>query len=273
MVIFGTRSIPQRDLKRVKALASTGPNPKYSITIQASRMALRSELFTKDPAVKARLEACAARNSEHILFGAKGDHVSAIQAALFIILPGLQLPDEELSDKATGKGFYGPQTAAAVRRYKQNHKPPIINKSYQSAPDDIVGIMTIQFLDDDLVGKQPGPPPPPPPVPPPTNQEIIDKAFDRSRKSLPPVLGRLQNLANAINAANQLDGLQKIIAIQNLGRIFARDIAVIADKLKISSDPLAPEFYERDHRRGCSWTMRTKPVQPTGSALCRDSKE
>lgn len=127
-------------------------------------MALRSKLFTSDEVVKARLNDCLDRDSEHIQLGAKGAHISKIQTALFILLPGLKLPDNELSDPKTGDGFYGPATAAAVLRYKQNHKPPIINKAYQDKPDSIVGKMTIQFLDDDMLGKDPVDPPKPVPV-------------------------------------------------------------------------------------------------------------
>lgn len=127
-------------------------------------MALRSKFFTSDEAVKARLNACLEHDSEHIQFGARGAHVSKIQTALFILLPGLKLPDNELSDPKTGDGFYGQATAAAVLRYKQNHKPPIINRAYQDKPDSIVGKMTIQFLDDDMFGKDPVDPPKPVPV-------------------------------------------------------------------------------------------------------------
>jgi len=126
-------------------------------------MVLRSKLFTKDPAVRARLNDCLERDSAHIQLGATGPHVSAIQTALFVLLPGLKLPDNELSDPKTKEGAYGSSTAAAVLRYKQNHKPPIINTSYQKQADNIVGKMTIQFLDDDMVGKDPVDPPKPAP--------------------------------------------------------------------------------------------------------------
>jgi hypothetical protein len=133
-------------------------------------MPLRSKLFTdesteRNRAAHQKLERCLVNDVDHVMQGAKGPHVSKIQAALFLVLPDLTLPDNELSDPATREGFYGPATAAAVLRYKTNHKPPIINKAYQNAPDRIVGKMTIKFLDDDLAAKDPGPAPP---VPPPT---------------------------------------------------------------------------------------------------------
>jgi hypothetical protein len=129
-------------------------------------MSLRSELFTSDPVVRQRLEACLERDEDHIPPGSGGAHVSKIQAALFILLPGLRLPDNELSDAKTKEGFYGPITAGAVLRYKQNHKPhPIINTGYQNAADNIVGKGTIQALDDDLFALQhPVDPPKPEPV-------------------------------------------------------------------------------------------------------------
>ncbi len=124
-------------------------------------MPLRSKGFTSDPAVKARLDSCLNLDSMHVLPGSKGDHVSQIQAALFILVPGITLPDNELFDSIAKSGFYGPATAAAVLRYKKNHKPPIVNKAYQDKPDNIVGKMTIQALDDDMFGMDPVEPPKP----------------------------------------------------------------------------------------------------------------
>jgi hypothetical protein len=46
----------------------------------------------------------------------------------------------------------------------------------------------------------------------------------------------------ALDRASQLDGNEKIIAIQALGRGFARDIAIVADKLRTKTDPLSGEF-------------------------------
>jgi len=47
---------------------------------------------------------------------------------------------------------YGPSTAAAVRAYKT--KRHIINRSYQTRPDDIVGRMTVAALDDELLERE-----------------------------------------------------------------------------------------------------------------------
>jgi len=44
---------------------------------------------------------------------------------------------------------YGPSTASAVLSYKTKHS--IINRAYQTQPDNIVGIMTMASLDDGMV--------------------------------------------------------------------------------------------------------------------------
>ena len=51
-------------------------------------------------------------------------------------------------------------------------------------------------------------------VPGPSHQELIDTAFYRSRKSLPPVLLRLRALDDAIKSADGADGTDKILALQ-----------------------------------------------------------
>jgi len=44
---------------------------------------------------------------------------------------------------------YGPSTARAVLSYKT--KRGIINRAYQTQPDNIVGIMTMTSLDEEMV--------------------------------------------------------------------------------------------------------------------------
>jgi len=100
---------------------------------------LHSKFFSGD----VKLEACAIHNSAHVLQGAVGEHVSKIQAALFI-LDDLIIEAAELAAKK-----YGPSTAAAVLSFKQERD--IINRSYQTQADDIVGKMTIAELDKELV--------------------------------------------------------------------------------------------------------------------------
>lgn len=117
-------------------------------------MALQSKLFRGD----SKLEAAAQVASAHILQGARGDHVAKIQQALI----------ELDAAKIGSDGIYGPATAAAVLAYKR--KRNIINTSYQTQADDIVGIMTMARLDSEMLAKEskptpPGPTPPPSPTP------------------------------------------------------------------------------------------------------------
>lgn len=98
-------------------------------------MALRSKLFAGDP----KLEAAAVSDPSHVKQGDAGEHVRKIQVALV---------------KADGAGIaadgrFGPATAAAVLAFKQ--KRDIINRTYQSQADNIVGKMTMAALDEEMV--------------------------------------------------------------------------------------------------------------------------
>jgi peptidoglycan hydrolase-like protein with peptidoglycan-binding domain len=104
-------------------------------------MALQSQLFRGDP----QLEAAAVSDAAHITQGAAGDHVRKIQLAL-IRLDGAAIDAD---------GIYGPVTAAAVLAYKQ--KRNIINRSYQTQADNIVGIMTMAALDQEMLQKEQAP--------------------------------------------------------------------------------------------------------------------
>jgi hypothetical protein len=97
-------------------------------------MPLQSPLFRGDRA----LEAAAVSDTAHITPGARGEHVRKIQLAL-IQLDGASI---------VADGIYGPATAAAVLAYKR--KRNIINPAYQAAPDNIVGKMTMNFLDQEM---------------------------------------------------------------------------------------------------------------------------
>lgn len=97
-------------------------------------MALKSYLFSNDK----QLQAAAVSNPAHVMRGAKGDHVAKIQYALSRIT----------GEHIDTDGIFGAQTAAAVLAFKTKHQ--IINRSYQSQPDDIVGIMTMAALDEML---------------------------------------------------------------------------------------------------------------------------
>lgn len=112
-------------------------------------MALKSKLFSGDP----KLEAAAVSDPAHIVPGARGDHVSKIQLAL-IQLDGAVIDAD---------GAYGPATAAAVLAYKT--KRSIINTTYQTTPDNIVGKMTMASLDAELAQREQ-------PVPVPTGKKV-----------------------------------------------------------------------------------------------------
>lgn len=98
-------------------------------------MPLRSQLFSGNP----KLQACLVSHAAHVTPGARGEHVELIQAAL-IRFRFLE-PEAALAEA----GFYGKETAAAVLAYKRTFN--IINRSYQTTADNVVGIMTIASLD------------------------------------------------------------------------------------------------------------------------------
>jgi hypothetical protein len=111
-------------------------------------MPLVSNLFKSNRA----LEACAVQDSAHVTLGAIGNHVAKIQLAISV-LDGFVIDRNELQMQR-----YGRSTAAAVLAYKK--KRQIINRSYQNAPDDIVGKMTIASLDQEIRRREIRPKPP-----------------------------------------------------------------------------------------------------------------
>ncbi len=92
------------------------------------------------------LETCLTNDQAHVTPGAQGDHVRLIQRAL------IMLGDKTIPTTEYVAGLYGPRTAAAVLDYKKRRS--IINASYQTTPDNIVGKMTIASLDRDVLAKQ-----------------------------------------------------------------------------------------------------------------------
>ena len=104
-------------------------------------MALQSKLFRGD----LKLEAAATSDPAHIVPGAKGEHVRKIQVAL-IKIDGAAINQD---------GVYGPATAAAVLAYKK--KRNIVNRSYQTQADNIVGKMTVVALDKEMREKEQAP--------------------------------------------------------------------------------------------------------------------
>jgi hypothetical protein len=101
-------------------------------------MPLQSNLFKND----AKLQACLVDDAAHVTPGARGEHVGKLQIAL------KALGDVEISDGEIASKTYGPSTAAAVLSYKKRRR--IINFSYQSQADNIVGKMTIASLDQEM---------------------------------------------------------------------------------------------------------------------------
>lgn len=101
-------------------------------------MGLKAFMFKDDKA----LEAAASKHASHLLLGHTGAHVGKIQEAL------IMLDRAVISDVERLANSYGPSTAAAVLNYKTKRR--IVNTSYQSAPDAVVGIMTMKALDDEL---------------------------------------------------------------------------------------------------------------------------
>src|SRR5882724_3102976 len=101
-------------------------------------MALSSELLRGEP----KLEAAAVSDPSHIVPKSKGEHVRRIQSALNQ-LDGAALETD---------GSYDAATAAAVLAFKQQRN--IINRSYQTKADDIVGKMTMAALDRELLLQQ-----------------------------------------------------------------------------------------------------------------------
>ena len=101
-------------------------------------MPLRSRLFAGDR----RLEACLVDDKAHLTQGTRGDFVSKVHTALFLV-DGLNVDAAELKAQ-----LYGRSTAQAVLAYKRRRH--IVNLSYQHTEDDIVGKMTIASLDNEV---------------------------------------------------------------------------------------------------------------------------
>jgi peptidoglycan hydrolase-like protein with peptidoglycan-binding domain len=101
-------------------------------------VSLQSKLFKSDQ----KLQACLVKDAAHVTEGAVGEHVGRIQTALNA------LGDVEIDAAEIAARRYGRSTAAAVLAYKK--KRNIINFSYQTQADNIVGKMTIASLDKEM---------------------------------------------------------------------------------------------------------------------------
>lgn len=183
-------------------------------------MPLQSQLFKNDRA----LEACLTQDSAHVLQGAVGGHVAKIQTALFLLDALIINPGELAASR------YGASTAAAVLSFKA--KRGIINRNYQSQPDNIVGKMTIAALDKEIFAQEGRAPDAktcvlfdslPLDVPggkgggasfaltgaggvsaPASDADIMAAAFKASRRTLRDARDKLFDLANAIRANQSL---------------------------------------------------------------------
>ena len=105
-------------------------------------MPLTSRAFRDD----ARLQACLVDDKAHLTPGTTGDFVVLVQQAL------RSVDDAAIAPTEIAAGSYGTTTAAAVLDYKTTRK--IINASYQTKPDNIVGKMTIRALDDEMRARE-----------------------------------------------------------------------------------------------------------------------
>jgi len=102
-------------------------------------MPLKSIFFRDDPV----FEACLVKDSAHIVPGARGAHVSKIHQVLMIT------DRAHIAAGEIEQTVYGPSTSAAVLAFKQQRR--IINFSYQTAADSIVGKMTIAAMDAEML--------------------------------------------------------------------------------------------------------------------------
>jgi hypothetical protein len=107
-------------------------------------MPLRSRLFKDDQ----KLQKCLLLDVAHVTPGSVGEHVRKLQTALAL------LDDARIERPELTSSRYGRSTAAAVLQYKQRRR--IINRSYQTQADNIVGKMTIASLDSELIAMERG---------------------------------------------------------------------------------------------------------------------
>ena len=130
-------------MNKVAGIRGTSPKRGRGMGVLQSRHFTEVKLPGDKQAVD-RLNDCAVKDSAHVMFTEpreKGVHVSRIQAALFLLMPGAAISGDEL-----GGETYGPSTAEAVFRYKDSRTPKILGPG-QKQPDRIVGIQTIRSLD------------------------------------------------------------------------------------------------------------------------------
>lgn len=92
------------------------------------------------------LQNCAVLDQAHLTPGSSGDAVALVQRALVII------EQADISESEIAAQYYGDTTAREVLKYKT--KRNIINYSYQTTADNIVGKMTIAALDQEMFRRE-----------------------------------------------------------------------------------------------------------------------
>ncbi|QOZ09359.1 hypothetical protein XH96_18830 [Bradyrhizobium sp. CCBAU 51765] len=123
-----------------KSTGHAGIAEEQNMVVVLTRKRLVSKQFKDNQ----KLQRCLLSPADHVLPGSRGEHVGLIQEALTKLGMGV-IGASEISTE-----LYGQSTQQAVLRYKG---PPrnIINTDYQRTPDNIVGQMTIDRLDADMV--------------------------------------------------------------------------------------------------------------------------
>jgi hypothetical protein len=172
-------------------------------------MGLKSKLFRGDT----ELQAAAISDPAHILRGASGTHVEKIQRAL-IILDSAAISYDELQKK-----FYGGSTADAVLAYKR--KRNIINWSYQTSADDIVGKMTMARLDDEMTNWEAQPHAP---------IRIRPLSYSRRRPSRPPHLAALLQQSRSLELNFALGANFAGLAVSNAALNFNPQNVLVVDR-------------------------------------------
>lgn len=168
-------------------------------------MPLRSLMLKDDLA----LQACMVRDQDHVVPGVKGTHVAKIQKALLLLEQASIQPGELRSRQ------YGTTTAEAVLAYKRKRR--IINPSYQTTADNIVGKMTVARLDADLLEIE--------------RQITPNRTVCGGSGGLPavarPVVGVTERVVRQHNATLSIL-IQETTAAENLGGSFKLGVELLA---------------------------------------------
>jgi hypothetical protein len=190
-------------------------------------MALTDDLLKNDPRIQ---EAYANRNRP-IAFSEQGIAVARIQRALDRL--HYPLPKSISTAPVSGglDGIFGSETLGAVRKFQLDQGLKV---------DGMIGQYTLDKLDAAL--KRSGPSPPVPPPPGPDHATVIRKAFTSSREAVGFTLLRLLALKSELQRIDRLNGTDKLSALTNMTRAFAREIALLALRLFIPANPMSQTF-------------------------------